>query len=130
VETRELGGTETILVVEDEDSVRRLVRSVLQRHGYQVLEAANPGEALLIFEQQPGIDLVLTDVVMPRVSGPTLASRLIGLRPKLKILYMSGHIDPSAALDGVLESGAAFLQKPITPGALLSRVREVLDAQS
>jgi len=128
VETRELSGTETILVVEDEDSVRRLVRSVLQRHGYQVLEAANPGEALLIFEQQPGIDLVLTDVVMPRVSGPTLASRLIGLRPKLKILYMSGHIDPSAALDGVLESGAAFLQKPITPGALLSRVREVLDA--
>jgi signal transduction histidine kinase len=127
VEARALGGTETILVVEDEDTVRRLVRSVLQRQGYQVLEAGNPGEALLIFEQHPAIDLVLTDVVMPRISGPALASRLLALRPSLKIIYMSGHIDPSAALDGALGSGAAFLQKPVTPGALLSRLREVLD---
>jgi CheY-like chemotaxis protein len=127
VETRALGGTETILVVEDEDTVRRLVRSALQRQGYQVLEAGNPGEALLIFEQHPAIDLVLTDVVMPRISGPALASRLLALRPSLKIIYMSGHIDPSAALDGALGSGAAFLQKPVTPGALLSRLREVLD---
>jgi FixJ family two-component response regulator len=67
---------------------------------------------------------------MPRISGPMLASRLRGLRPGLKIIYMSGHIDPSAALDGVLKSGAAFLQKPVTPGALLDRVREILDASS
>ena len=124
-----LRGSETILVVEDEEQVRTLVSSVLRRQGYRVVPAAHPGEALLLGEQHPGvIDLLLTDVVMPQMNGPELAKRLIAIRPALKVLCMSGYTDEAIVRHGVLESGAAFIQKPLTPVSLTRKVREVLDA--
>ena len=128
VEHDDLAGSETILLVEDEEGVRRLVRTLLRRHGYTVLEAQNGGEALLICEQYAkGIDLVLTDVVMPHLNGPKLFARLHPMRPDMRVLYMSGYID-HAFQDGVVEPGIAFLQKPITPGVLGRRVRQVLES--
>ena len=123
-----LQGTETILLVEDEEQVRAIVLSILRRQGYQVLPAANAGEALLLCERHAGpLDLLLTDVVMPHMSGPDLATRLKSNQPKMKVLFMSGYTDESIVRHGVLEAGAAFLQKPITPALLARRLREVLD---
>jgi PAS domain S-box-containing protein len=125
-----LHGSETVLLVEDEEGVRKLVRSILHRNGYRVLEAKDGAEALRVAEQQPAIDLLLTDVVMPHMSGAAMAARLLASRPGLKLLYMSGYTDNAVVLHGVLRTEAAFLQKPITPGALLSKIREVLDSSS
>jgi two-component system, cell cycle sensor histidine kinase and response regulator CckA len=123
-------GTETILVVEDEPQVRALVRGILRRQGYQVLEAASPGEALLLSEQHRGrIDLLLSDVVLPHMSGPRLADRLVALRPDLRLLFMSGYADDSMMQQGILEWDVAFLQKPITVAVLTRKVREVLAAR-
>ncbi|NUP04835.1 MAG: PAS domain S-box protein [Polyangiaceae bacterium] len=121
-------GTETLLVVEDEEQVRAIVLNALRRHGYHVIAARNAGEALLICETHADpIDLLLTDVVMPEMSGPDLARRLVVTRPGMKVVCMSGYTDDSIVRHGVLESGMAFIQKPITPSLLTKKIREVLD---
>ncbi len=123
-----LRGTETILLVEDEEQVRAVLLSSLRRQGYQVLVAQNAEQALLLSEKHSGkIDLLLTDVVMPQMSGPELAKRVKIVRPETKILCVSGYTDDSVVRHGALEPGMAFLQKPLTPGALARKVREVLE---
>jgi signal transduction histidine kinase len=124
---RALGGSETILVVEDEPQVRNLVRGILARQGYEVLLAANGGEALLLCEQhEASIHMLLTDVVMPRMSGRQLADRLRTVRPEMQVLYMSGYAEAAILNHGVLED-LTLITKPITPLALLERVRVTLD---
>lgn len=131
VEPTTLHGTETILLVEDQDEVRRVAQAILRRHGYHVIEARNAGEALLSCERHPRtIHLLLTDVVMPQLSGRELAERLAAVRPAMKVLYMSGYTENVIVHHGILDSGIAYLQKPIVPESLARRVREVLDSRT
>jgi len=121
-------GWETVLLVEDERVVRKMVFAALQQSGYQVLVAADPEEALSVCEQNKGsIHLLLTDVVMPGMSGSDLAERLTGRYPDMKVLYISGYPENAISHHGVLNPGIAFLAKPFTPSALVKRVRKVLD---
>ncbi len=122
-----LWSTETVLLVEDEDAVRALVLRVLRLYGYTVLEACDGDAAVLIGEQYQGlIHLLVTDVVMPRMSGRQLAVRLASMRPKMRVLYISGYTDNAIGHNGVLDPDTPFLQKPFTPNALAHKVREVL----
>ena len=122
------GRGETILLVEDAQRVRAVVREILEMSGYVVLEARQGAEALEISNRHAGsIHLLVTDVVMPQMSGSELAQRLATLRPEMKVLYMSGYTDDAIVRHGVLASGIAFLSKPFTPDALALKVREVLD---
>jgi PAS domain S-box-containing protein len=123
--------TETILVVEDEVAVRSLVRGVLSSCGYTVLEASQGDEALTLCDQHKGeIHLVVTDVVMPQMSGRELVARLATMHPSIKVLFMSGYTNEGIVHHGALEKGKAFLQKPFTPAALLGKIRDVLEAVS
>jgi len=120
---------ETVLVAEDDDQVRAVVMRVLARAGYRVLEARSGGDALSVAERYAeGIDLLVSDVVMPEMGGPELGSALRRRRPGLRLLYMSGYTDDAVVRHGLLEGEVAFLQKPITPDLLLRKVREALDA--
>jgi len=122
-------GTETILLAEDEEVVRRLAREILSGNGYKVLEAGDGREALLLSEAyRAEIHLLLTDVVMPKMSGRELTDRIRLQRPDLRILYMSGYTDDAILRHGVLVDGIPFLQKPFTPEELARKVREVLDS--
>jgi two-component system cell cycle sensor histidine kinase/response regulator CckA len=121
-------GTETILLAEDEEVVRKLALQVLTAHGYQVLEAANGGSAFLICERHKGpIHMLVTDIIMPEMGGRELSDRLSLLRPEMKVLYMSGYTDSAILHQGVLDADANFIQKPFTPNDLARKVREVLD---
>jgi two-component system cell cycle sensor histidine kinase/response regulator CckA len=122
-------GSETILLVEDEEVVRSYIRAILQDHGYKVLVAQDGSEALRIALQHNGpIHLLLTDVVMPQMSGRLLVQRLSPLRPAMKVFYMSGYTEGAIVHHGVLEPGAAFIEKPFTIESLARKVREILDA--
>ncbi len=125
------GGTETVLLVEDEDVVRDLARRALAASGYRVLAADGPEAALRLARDEPGpVDLLLTDVILPGSTGPALARRLLELRPAARVLFMSGYTGGQLEEDGVLPAGTAFVQKPFDPDGLLARVREVLDARA
>ena len=127
----DLGGSETVLVVEDEDAVRELIAELLSDAGYTVIQAANGGEALLKCEERSGeIDIVLTDVVMPRMSGKVLVDRLTELYPSLKVLYMSGYTENAIVHHGILDDSIAFLSKPFTAGDLTRSIRQALDAET
>jgi two-component system cell cycle sensor histidine kinase/response regulator CckA len=124
---RHLRGAETVLLVEDEECVRTLARTILTKYGYRVLEAPGGHEALLLCDQyRAPIDLLLTDMVMPRMNGRQLAERLLSLRPELKVLYMSGYTDDAVVRHGIEDATIAFIQKPITPETLARKVRETL----
>ena len=125
---RSLGGTETILVAEDDDILRPLARALLTNFGYTVLEAANADAAIAHARAHKGpIHLLLSDVVMPGASGRDLAHRLAESRPDTKVLYVSGYTDDAIVHHGMLEPGLHYLQKPFTPDALARKVRDVLD---
>jgi CheY-like chemotaxis protein len=123
------GGDETVLVVEDQEPIRRLIGKILESQGYAVLAAADGREALRVAEHHAGtIHILVTDVVMPEMSGREVGRRLAAGRPEMRVLYLSGYAGDSIVRDGVLEPGLSFLQKPFTPETLAHRVREVLDA--
>jgi DNA-binding NtrC family response regulator len=122
-------GSETILLVEDAEPLRKLAQMFLRDNGYQVLTAADGSEAQLVAAQSAGpIHLLLTDVVMPGINGRVLAERLAPLHPAMKVVYMSGYTDSFIAGHGVLEEGIHLLHKPFTEEALMRKVRELLDA--
>ncbi|MGQ0815678.1 MAG: PAS domain S-box protein [Gemmatimonadota bacterium] len=130
VQARSARGNETILLVEDQAAVRSLVRRVLQKSGYDVIDAANGTEALSLIEtlERP-IHLLLTDIVMPEMGGRELAEKLAPLRPDMKILYMSGYAEDAIIVNQVLQPGFAFLPKPFAPEALAAKVRETLESR-
>jgi len=120
-------GSETVLLVEDDEPLRTLAREILSIQGYTVLDATSPSEALRLADAHPGpIHLLLTDVVMPQMNGRQVADHLLAARPGLKVLFMSGYTDAAIVEHGVLEPGTHFLQKPFTPDGLSRKVREAL----
>jgi len=125
------GGSETVLLVEDEESVRELVRETLQNKGYTVMEASDGINGMKVAETYDGkIDILITDVVMPGMSGRELAQRVAASRPSIRVLYLSGYTEDAIIHEGVLDPGTAFLQKPFTLQALARKVRDVLHGES
>jgi CheY-like chemotaxis protein len=125
------GGSETILLVEDEPSVRELARRILHSRGYNVLVAMDGPSAIEMVEHgQQHVDLLLTDVIMPGLNGQDVAERVRALRPDIRVLFMSGYNEEAVLRDGVLAAGAAFLEKPFSPSELLNRVRRILQTKS
>jgi CheY-like chemotaxis protein len=125
---RETAGRETILLAEDEDDVRALTREVLERQGYRVIEASDGLQALRLYEAEGDrIDLVLSDVVMPRMSGRELVDRVRAIRPDMRVLYMSGYTEDAIVRHGVRDASTVLLGKPFAPADLLAKIREVLD---
>lgn len=123
-----LNGNERVLLVEDDENVRATTKYALLAHGYSVLEASSGADALRILEQtRDAIHLVITDVVMPGMSGPALAAQAAGIRPQTQFLFVSGYTDDAVVRSGVLSASMSFLQKPFAPGVLLRKVREVLE---
>jgi two-component system, cell cycle sensor histidine kinase and response regulator CckA len=121
-------GTETILLVEDDDAVRAVTQRALARFGYTVLPASGGEDALVIADAHPeDIDLLLTDIMMPGMNGVDVARRVVELRPGIRVFYMSGYADQDLVRQGLLTPGARFLQKPFTPQQLAERVRDILD---
>jgi CheY-like chemotaxis protein len=121
-------GSETILIVEDDDDVREVAVQILRTQGYRVLETSNGSDALQHSEHEAGpIHLMVTDVVMPGMNGPDLAKRLNPLHPEMRVLYVSGYTDDAIVHHGVLEEGVNYIQKPFTVEGLARKVREVLD---
>lgn len=124
-------GSETVLVVDDVEGVRDLIREVLEMHGYHVLVAGHGVEAMQVAERYHGpIHVLLTDVVMPKMGGPELADRFAPRRPEAKIIFMSGYSDEAIASHGVLQPGTSFIKKPFTSEILTRRIRQELDAAS
>jgi len=122
------GGSETVLIVEDNDSLRKFAKEVLLQHGYRVLDAENGEDALKVCKEYDGqIDLMITDVVMPKMGGREAADRLQPLYPQMKVIYMSGYTDNAIVRHGILKPGLNFLEKPFTPESLARKVREALD---
>ena len=118
------------MLVEDEDSVRELVRVTLASRGYKVLEASNGEAGLRLVEESKGpIDILVTDVVMPGIGGRELAKKLSALRPGISVLYLSGYTEDAVVTQGAHNEGTAFLQKPFTLQSLTKKVREVLRAR-
>jgi CheY-like chemotaxis protein len=125
------GGTETILVAEDQDGVRTMTTKVLERCGYRVLSAEGPRQALGIAERyREPIDLLLTDVIMPGMSGPDLVAALASTRPDTAVVYMSGYTDDQLQHHGVLDEGVVLVQKPFTAAGLTSTIRALLDRRA
>jgi CheY-like chemotaxis protein len=123
-------GTETILVVDDEESLRTVVVDLLGQLGYRMLSAASGQEALKLAGEYPGrIDLLLSDVIMEGLPGPELAEKLVQSRPELKVVFISGFADHSIAPNGVLKPGTVLIQKPFTVRVLSAKLREVLDSR-
>ena len=125
-------GTETILLVEDDSSLREVTCEVLETSGYNVISADSPGRALYLVNCHRGpIDFLLTDIIMPKMNGRELATRVLEIRPNMKVLYVSGYSDGvlQDSVHGALEGGLEFLQKPFTRLALTSKVREILDSK-
>jgi CheY-like chemotaxis protein len=123
------GGSETVLVVEDQEEVRTVITEVLRRYGYRVLEALDAAEAIAVSAQHPGpIDLLVTDVVMPQMDGHRLAHAVQSTRPDVRVLYVSGYSDEPIVQDRIVGAGLVLLQKPFTADVLARKVREVLDA--
>jgi len=123
----EMRGTETVLICEDEIAIRKLVHSILSRCGYQVIDSDTPEHAIELSRENGDIDLLLTDIVMPQLSGFDLAHRIQQIRPQVKVLYMSGYTDNQVSRSWVLEPDTPFVQKPFTAAVLSQKVREALD---
>jgi CheY-like chemotaxis protein len=120
-------GTETVLLVEDAPMIRRLAREIMTRAGYTVIEAADGEQAAQLAGRLPRIDVLLTDVVMPRLNGIELTAQLRRTRPELRVLFMSGYSDYAIVRNGLLSDRTTYLQKPFTPEELLRKLRSVID---